>query len=314
MTQKRIIFAGTPDFAAVHLKALLDAGITPVAVYTQPDRPAGRGHKLTPSPVKKLAEEHGIEVRTPFNFKASDDVQAFAALKPDLCIVVAYGVILPQEVLDAPRLGCINVHGSLLPLYRGAAPIQRALYDGRGETGVSVMQLVKALDAGPVYSTASIKIEDGDTSGTLFDKLAILGATHLIQILPQLLEGELKAVPQDESRVTYASKLTKEEAALDFKQDARRLWLNIRAFNPWPVATAALEGVKYKIFSAAFNNRDSGRAPGVISAVTKEGIEIACGSGTLILKTIQAPGKGPVDAAALSRSCPQKFREGISFE
>ena len=181
---KRIIFAGTPDFAAVHLQELLKAGIRPVAVYTQPDRPAGRGHKLCPSDVKKVALEAGIEVYTPVNFKNEEDIQQFEALNADLCIVVAYGIILPQRILDAPKLGCINVHGSILPKYRGAAPIQRALLDGEEETGVSIMKIGLKLDAGDVFKIATTKITDEDTSGTLFDRLAALGASTLIDILP----------------------------------------------------------------------------------------------------------------------------------
>ena len=184
---KRIIFAGTPDFAAVHLKALLDAGIRPCAVYTQPDRPAGRGHKLCPSEVKKLALEAGLEVYTPLNFKNEEDISLFESHKADLCIVVAYGIILPSRILEAPRLGCINVHGSILPKYRGAAPIQRALLDGEEETGVSIMKISLKLDAGDVLTTAKLRINEDDTSGSLFDRLSVLGAQTLLKILPDVL-------------------------------------------------------------------------------------------------------------------------------
>lgn len=238
---KRIIFAGTPEFAAVHLKALLDAGIKPVAVYTQPDRPAGRGHKLTPSPVKALALEAGIEVFTPENFKDKEEIKKFEDLKADLCIVVAYGIILPQRVIDAPKCGCINVHGSILPKYRGAAPIQRALLDGEEETGVSIMKLTLKLDAGDVYSVATLKIEKNDTSATLFAKLADLGAMTLLIALPKIFDGSLKAVPQDEDAVTYAMKISKEESHINFNQSAEVVDRTIRGLNPWPVATTELK-------------------------------------------------------------------------
>ena len=189
LQSKRIIFAGTPDFAAVHLKALLDAGIRPLAVYTQPDRPAGRGHKLCPSDVKKLALEAGLEVYTPVNFKNEEDIKAFEELNADLCIVVAYGIILPQRIIDAAKFGFINVHGSILPKYRGAAPIQRALLDGESQTGVSIMKVALKLDAGDVYSVATTPIESTDTSGTLFDRLALLGADTLLKTIPSIFDG-----------------------------------------------------------------------------------------------------------------------------
>lgn len=310
---QRIIFAGTPDFAAVNLKALLDAGIRPCAVYTQPDRPARRGHKLTPSAVKVVALENGLEVRQVENFKNEDDIKAFEELKADLCIVVAYGIILPQRVLDAPRLGCINVHGSILPEYRGAAPIQRALLDGKKETGVTIMKLVKALDAGDMLAVARMPITDTDTSGTLFDRLADLGARTLVHNLGPILAGTLTAVPQDESKATYAAKLSKEMSPLDFSESASSLELKIRGLNPWPVATATLDEVCYKIFEASVKKTGKHDNCGAITALTKDGIEIACAEDTLVLKTIQAPGKGQVKAADFARSCPQKF-EGKNFD
>lgn len=202
----KIIFAGTPDFAAVHLKALIDAGIIPCAVYTQPDRPAGRGHKLTPSPVKELALLHNIEVLTPENFKNKEDVDKFLSFNANLAIVVAYGVILPDSIVHGPKLGCINVHGSLLPAYRGAAPIQRALLDGNDRTGVTIMKIVKELDAGDMLIKAEIPISADDTSGSLFDKLASLGAKTLVDNLPDILAEKITAKKQDPSLATYAKK------------------------------------------------------------------------------------------------------------
>lgn len=310
---KRIIFAGTPEFAAVHLKALLDAGIKPVAVYTQPDRPAGRGHKLTPSPVKALALEAGIEVFTPENFKDEEEIKKFEDLKADLCIVVAYGIILPQRVIDAPKCGCINVHGSILPKYRGAAPIQRALLDGEEETGVSIMKLTLKLDAGDVYSVATLKIEKNDTSATLFAKLADLGAMTLLIALPKIFDGSLKAVPQDEDAVTYAMKISKEESHINFNKSAEVVDRTIRGLNPWPVATTELNGIKYKVFMSCVEYGTTELEPGRIVNVDKDGINVACAQGIVKLITIQAPGKGPVKAADLARSRKDEFCVGKQF-
>ena len=310
---KRIIFAGTPEFAAVHLKALLDAGIKPVAVYTQPDRPAGRGHKLTPSPVKALALEAGIEVFTPENFKDEEEIKKFEDLKADLCIVVAYGIILPQRVIDAPKYGCINVHGSILPKYRGAAPIQRALLDGEEETGVSIMKLTLKLDAGDVYSVATLKIEKNDTSATLFAKLADLGAMTLLIAMPKIFDGSLKAVPQDEDAVTYAMKISKEESHINFNKSAEVVDRTIRGLNPWPVATTELNGIKYKVFMSCVEYGTTELEPGRIVNVDKDGINVACAQGIVKLITIQAPGKGPVKAADLARSRKDEFCVGKQF-
>lgn len=310
---KRIVFCGTPDFAAVHLKALLDSGIRPVAVYTQPDRPAGRGHKLCPSDVKKLALEHNLEVFTPENFKDESDIEAFEKLNCDLCIVVAYGVILPQRILDASKHGFINVHGSILPKYRGAAPIQRALLDGESTTGVSVMKVELKLDAGDVYKVATTDITDTDTSGTLFDRLASIGAKTLVESIDSIIDGSLKACPQDESLATYAKKISKEESALNFNQDARTVNRLIRGLNPWPVATATLNDVKYKIFESFVISEKTDAAPGTIIACGKDGIQVACKEGILCLVTIQAPGKGQVKAADLARSRKEEFAVGKQF-
>lgn len=310
----RIIFAGTPDFARVHLKALLDAGIKPVAVYTQPDRPSGRGHKLTPSPVKQLALENSIEVLTPENFKAEEDIAAFERLNADICIVVAYGLILPQRVIEAPRYGCINVHGSILPRYRGAAPIQRALLNGDSQTGVAIMKIVKALDAGDVYTTAYLNIEKDDTSGTLFEKLADLGAKTLLKALPEILNGSLQAVKQDEALVTYAAKIEKSEAMLDFNKSAAELDLHVRGLNPWPVAYFSINGEKYKVFKATPLEKNSSEPAGTITDCNKLGIEVACGEGTLRLETIQAPNKGKVQAADYARSNSKKIANGMKVD
>ncbi len=301
----RIIFAGTPDFAAVHLQALLDAGVRPVAVYTQPDRPAGRGHKLTPSPVKSLALAHGLEIRTPLNFKNQAEIEEFSSFNADLAIVVAYGLLLPEAVFAAPRLGSINVHASLLPRWRGAAPIQRAILAGDQETGVTVMRIAAGLDTGDMLVKARVPIEPDDTAGTLFDKLAALGAQTLIQSLPAILAGTLPAARQDDSKALYAKKISKDESPLDFMKSARELSLQVRGLNPWPAAQLKLGDNLCKIFGAQALDTDSG-TPGTLR-FDKRGILLACAQGTLLITALQAPGKKPCDAAAFARSHQDLF-------
>ena len=310
----KIIFAGTPDFAAAHLKALIDAGIIPCAVYTQPDRPAGRGHKLTPSPVKELALLHNIEVLTPENFKNKEDVEKFLSFNADLAIVVAYGVILPESVVHGPRLGCINVHGSLLPAYRGAAPIQRALLDGNSVTGVTIMKIVKELDAGDMLVKAKMPISENDTSGSLFDKLASLGAKTLVENLPAILSEKIIPSAQDPALVTYAKKITKKEARLNFSDSAKNCDLKIRGLNPWPIANASINNIVFKIFKAKVLNDNQGKEPGTVIAVDKNGISVACSEGAICLEIIQAPGKGRVNAADFARSRSDIFSVGKKFE
>ena len=310
----KIIFAGTPDFAVVHLKALINAGIIPCAVYTQPDRPAGRGHKLTPSPVKELALLHNIEVLTPENFKNNEDVEKFLSFNADLAIVVAYGVILPESVVHGPRLGCINVHGSLLPAYRGAAPIQRALLDGNSVTGVTIMKIVKELDAGDMLVKAKMPISENDTSGSLFDKLASLGAKTLVENLPAILSEKITPCAQDPALVTYAKKITKEEARLNFSDSAKNCDLKIRGLNPWPIANASINNIVFKIFKAKVLNDNQGKEPGTVIAVDKNGISVACSEGAICLEIIQSPGKGRVNAADFARSRSDIFSVGKKFE
>src|SRR5690606_5561398 len=237
-TDLRIVFAGTPEFAAAHLQALLDAKLNIVAVYTQPDRPAGRGQKLTPSAVKKLALQHGLPVYQPQPLRAPEAQAELAALEADLLVVVAYGLILPQAVLDLPRLGCINSHASLLPRWRGAAPIQRAIEAGDDETGVTVMQMEAGLDTGPMLLKSRTPIGVDDTGGSLHDRLAEIGPVAVLQAIEGLAAGTLEAEVQDDSLATYAHKLSKAEARIDWARPARELALMIRAFNPWPLAHA----------------------------------------------------------------------------
>lgn len=302
----KVIFMGTPDFAAVQLQALIDLNLEIAAVYCGPDKKVGRGHKLTPCKVKELALAHNLKILQPASFKDEAAIEEFKALKADLAVVAAYGHILPEAVLNAPRLGSINVHGSLLPLYRGAAPIQRALLDGQERTGVTIMQMAKALDAGNILYQKEIAIAPGDTSGTLFDKIAALGAQALKECIGPLLEGRIVPVAQDESKVTYASKITKEEALLNFNEDAATLERKVRGYSPWPAAWFSFKGVSYKVFEAKVLTGKGD--PGTILS-TKDGLEIACKEGSLLILKLQAPGKGPAAARDFVRTRPE-FAQG----
>ena len=288
-TPLRIIFAGTPDFAARHLQALLDSEHQVIAVYTQPDRPAGRGQQLQASPVKQLALQHDIAVYQPKSLKKAPAQQQLAELGADLMVVVAYGLILPQVVLDTPKLGCINVHGSLLPRWRGAAPIQRALWAGDAETGVTIMQMDAGLDTGAMLSKAALPIEAADTSASLYEKLAVVGPQALISALQDLPGLQAKAQPQQESAANYAEKLSKEEAQLDFNKTAAALEREIRAFNPWPVSYLQLGTQQLKIWQARV---EAGTAqPGQVARVDKKGIAIGTADGLLVIEQLQPPGK-----------------------
>lgn len=288
----RIVFAGTPDFAAAHLAALLDSRHTVVAVYSQPDRPAGRGKKLAASPVKQLAVGRGIPVLQPANFRDEADRAALAALQPDLMVVVAYGLLLPQAVLDIPRLGCINVHASLLPRWRGAAPIQRAIEAGDAETGVCIMQMEAGLDTGPVLSRLGCPILPDDTGGSLHDRLAALGPQALLATLEQLAAGPVLAQPQDEALATYAHKLGKEAAKLDFTRPAVALWQQVRAFNPFPVSWCLLpDGERLRVWLASCDAQPHHATPGTVLAYDARGLRIACGEGSLLMTELQLPNR-----------------------
>lgn len=306
----RIIFAGTPDFAARHLDALLSSGHQVVGVFTQPDRPAGRGKKLMPSPVKVLAEEKGLPVFQPVSLRAQENQQLVAALNADVMVVVAYGLILPKAVLDMPRLGCINVHGSLLPRWRGAAPIQRSLWAGDAETGVTIMQMDVGLDTGDMLYKLSCPITAQDTSATLYDKLAELGPQGLIATLKQLAEGSTQPEVQDESQVTYAEKLSKEEARVDWTLSASQLERCIRAFNPWPMSWLEIDGQPVKVWHAAALTGPANAEPGTILDAGKQGILVATGDGILSLQSLQPAGKKAMSAQDLLNSRREWFIPG----
>ncbi|WP_252092444.1 methionyl-tRNA formyltransferase [Pseudomonas sp. MWU13-3659] len=304
----RIVFAGTPEFAAEHLKALLDSPYEIVAVYTQPDRPAGRGQKLMPSAVKALAVAHDIPVYQPQTLRNAEAQAELAALKPDLMVVVAYGLILPQVVLDIPRLGCINSHASLLPRWRGAAPIQRAVEAGDAESGVTVMRMEAGLDTGPMLLKVVTPISADDTGGTLHDRLAAMGPGAVVQAIAGLADGSLQGEVQDDALATYAHKLNKDEARIDWNRPAVELERLIRAFNPWPVCHSTLDGESVKVLAA---NLSTGKGtPGEILSASKDGLVVACGDGALSLTRLQLPGGKALAFSDLFNSRREKFAGG----
>lgn len=306
----RIIFAGTPDFAARHLDALLSSEHQVVGVFTQPDRPAGRGKKLMPSPVKVLAEEKGVPVFQPVSLRPQENQQLVSDLQADVMVVVAYGLILPKAVLDMPRLGCINVHGSLLPRWRGAAPIQRSLWAGDTQTGVTIMQMDVGLDTGDMLHKLSCPITADDTSGSLYDKLADLGPQGLLHTLAQLAAGTAKPEVQDEALVTYAEKLSKEEARVDWSLSAAQLERCIRAFNPWPMSYIVIDEQPVKIWQASVINTPTNAVPGTILEANRQGIQVATGEGILNLLSLQPAGKKAMGVQDLLNSRREWFIPG----
>lgn len=304
----RIVFAGTPEFAAAHLKALLGTDHQIVAVYTQPDRPAGRGQKLMPSPVKQLAVENAIPVLQPPSLKDAAAQAELAALQPDLLVVVAYGLILPQVVLDIPRFGCINSHASLLPRWRGAAPIQRAVQAGDAESGVTVMQMEAGLDTGPMLLKVRTPITAEDTGGSLHDRLAELGPSAVIKAIAGLASGALMGEVQDDAQANYAHKLNKDEARIDWSRPADELERLIRAFNPWPICHSTLNEAPLKVLAGRIGEGQG--QPGEILAASKDGLTVACGSGALLLTRLQLPGGKALNFSDLYNSRREQFAVG----
>jgi methionyl-tRNA formyltransferase len=306
----RIIFAGTPDFAARHLGTLLSSRHQIVGVFTQPDRPAGRGNKLTTSPVKVLAEQERIPVFQPESLRPEENQHLVADLNADIMVVVAYGLILPAAVLAMPRLGCINVHGSLLPRWRGAAPIQRSVWAGDKKTGITIMQMDIGLDTGDMLHKIECDIQPEDTSATLYDKLAQLGPQGLLITLQQLAEGSALAEAQNKAQATYAEKLSKEEAKLDWALSATQLERCIRAFNPWPVSYFIVDEQPIKVWQAQVLPAAEDTEPGTILHADKHGIQVATTDGVLNITQLQPAGKKVMSAADLLNSRREWFTLG----
>ena len=303
----RIVFMGTPDFAEDSLRALLEAGEDVAAVFTQPDKPRGRGMRESFSPVKALAAERGIPVYQPVTFKDGAATELLRTLAPELLVVVAYGRILPQAFLDVAKYGSINVHGSLLPKYRGAAPIQWAVLNGDKTTGVSVQYMAAAMDAGDVIASRETEIGEFETSGELFDRLKTLGAELLAETVRKIASGSVIRVPQNEADATYTKMLDKNMSPIDWNKSPREIVKHICGLNPWPVATTELGGVSFRVFGAEYTDTRTALAPGKIISAGKAGIEVACGGGrSLRITEVQAAGKKRMSAAAFLLGHPMK--------
>lgn len=296
----RVVFAGTPDFAAASLQALIDAGHEIAAVYTQPDRRAGRGRQTQPGPVKQLAVNHGLPVEQPVSLKDAQALETLAGYAPEVMVVAAYGLLLPQKVLDIPDHGCLNVHASLLPRWRGAAPIQWALASGDGETGITIMQMDAGLDTGDMLLKHRTPIHPDDTGGSLHDRLARLGGRAITEALAELEAGTLTPTPQDASQATYARKLDKEEGRIDWSQSADAIERRIRAFNPWPVCSTHDGDTTLRVLQGQVTSMGEPiDPPGTVLTRDREGAQVQCGEGVLNIQQIQLPGKNPQSIADL---------------
>ena len=300
----RVVFMGTPDIAATCLKQILADGFEVVGVYTQPDRPKGRGMKLVASPVKEVALANNIPVFQPENFRADETVEELAALKPDICAVVAYGRILPQRVLDIPTMGCVNIHASLLPQYRGSAPYQWAVLDGLTETGVSAQHMVWEMDAGDVIDVEKTPIGENETAGEVLDKLATLGAKVLSRVLSRFAEGPVAGVPQNPADISFAPMLNKTMCPIDWTKSARQVHNQVRGLHPWPVATTEIQGTKFKIHETRV--AEGKGQPGQILGLTKTGLLMACGEGAVEIRSLQAEGGKRMAAPDYFRGHPLK--------
>ena len=294
----KIVFMGTPDFAVGALEALVEAGHEVVAVVTQPDKPKGRGKEMQQTPVKACAVKHNIEVFQPIKIKTPEAVEVLKGYEADLFVVAAFGQILSKEILDMPKYGCVNIHASLLPKYRGAAPIQWAILDGEKETGVTIMQMNEGLDTGDMLTKVVVPIEDTDTGESLFDKLAEAGAKLLIETIPQIEAGTLEPEPQDDSLSTYAKMIKKEMGLIDWKREALVLERLVRGMNSWPSAYPHFQGKTLKVWEAEVETCEAQAVPGSVVEVTKNSIKVQTGKDLLVLKQIQLEGKKRMDVAA----------------
>lgn len=311
MKETRILFMGTPDFAVSSLEALLSAGYNVIGVVTQPDRPVGRKQVMTPPPVKEAALRHGLPVLQPERIKAEEALEEVLALEPDLIVTAAYGQILPKRLLDAPRHGCINVHASLLPKYRGGAPIHKAIVEGEKESGVTIMYMVEALDAGDMLSKVVVPIEERDTVGTLHDKLAAAGSKLLLETIPALLAGEIKAKEQDHEAATFAPNIKRTDEQIDWTKSAEQIYNQVRGLNPWPVAFTRYAGKVWKIWwvekqGATFADQE----PGTIIGLEEDGLVIACGSGSVKITELQPEGKKRMSARDFLRGAGTSIEVG----
>lgn len=306
----RIVFMGTPDFAAASLEKLLAEGFDVVGVFTQPDKPKGRGMEMAYSPVKELALAHSLPVYQPEKMRDGTALDAVKSLAPDILVVVAYGRILPDDILAVPKFGAINVHGSLLPKYRGAAPIQWAVLNGDAVTGVTTMYLASEMDTGDIIYTAETEIGERETSGELFDRLKIMGADLLVKTLRDIDAGTAPRTAQNHAEASYVKMLDKSYSPIDWAKPARAVMKWIYGLQPWPVATAEIDGATYKVFAAEYTTAHTDKAPGSVIAADKRGIEIACGGGeTLVITELQAPGKKRMSAADFLRGHSVKVTE-----
>ena len=311
----KIVFMGTPAFSAPILRMLHEEGYEILAVVTQPDRPVGRKKVLTPPPVKEEALALGLPVIQPEKLRGSEELQQILALKPDLVVTAAFGQILPKELLESPRLGCINVHASLLPAYRGGAPIHQAIIDGQSKTGVTIMYMAEKLDAGDIISQREIVIEDTDHTGGMFEKLSEIGRELLKDTMPAIIAGTNERIPQDESLVTYASNISREQELIDWNKDARTLYNQVRGLHPWPVAYTTFEGSNFKIWWAKPGETTTNAAPGEVVKIAKDYFEVATGDGSsLALYDVQPAGKKRMTAEEYLRGTGSKLQIGDRFE
>lgn len=308
----KIIFAGTPEISAAVLTTLLEANINVVACLTQPDRPQGRGLKLTPSPVKQIAQQYNIPILQPKTLKEREQQQQLANLEPDLMIVLAYGLILPQAVLEIPKLGCINIHASILPRWRGAAPIQHAILSGDKQTGITIMQMDAGLDTGDILKTYPCDIAPTDTSADLTLKLTDIARTAILDTLTAIKAGSLKAIAQDNSQATYAHKLQKAQANINWQQSATEILHAIRAYNPWPVAFTHLDGQLVRIWQAEVITKNTNAPPGTIIQAHKDDLQVSTGNGIIRILQLQFAGKKIIQGANLCNAHPL-IKPGASF-